>query len=846
LGDVFSNAIRHNASFLPSPLGERKSARRRFDERREGSSKRAGLTDRLIQDITYAKRALIRSPLFTLAAVATLGVGIGANVAMFSVLDAALIRALPYPDPGRLVYGRATFGERVNSTVSYPDYIDFRDRSDAFESLALVRSGLQQFPITGFAEPERVSGNWVTADFFDALGVDPLLGRRFTDDEGEPGAPEVMLISHGYWQHRFAGSPDAVGRTISVEGFPTTIIGVMPADYRFRYDADIWLPIRDGHMDTGGRTSHSWQIVGRLRSDVSLEQAQSQVDVIARQLAEAYPESHQDKSLLLTRLDEVLVEGYRPNLIILMLATGLVLLIACGNVANLLLARASTRNLELSARAALGASRTRLIRQLMTESMLLAIFAGTVGTVLALWIQRLIILFMPMGSLGIREIGLSAPMLGFALVASFVTAIVFGVGPAVTASQANPAATLNSGLRTSAHGRATRIRSGLVVLQVALTVVLIAASGLLLKSFARLQGVDVGFDPQNVLTAGVQISSSEYDPAERTQFFRSLLDDIRSIPGVQAASGISHIPVLHPYMDWSVWDPESPSQDPEDRVAVYSRTALPGYFDAMGIPLLQGRDHEYADEANTQPLMVVNEAAAEQLFPDQHAAGRLVNVYNHVTDPVLVQIIGVVGDARITSLDRAPAPQMYFNHANSAWSSMNLMVRASTNATSLAPLIRAAVLELDGNVPLSNVATMTDVLSESLGRNRVVTITIGLFGGVALLLAAIGLYGVLAYYVARRTREIGVRVAFGATGGQVRRSVVGRGLALVMIGLAIGLPASIAATRILRSQLYDVVTTDPLTYLGVVASLLLVGTAACLVPARKAMKVDPVVALKAE
>ena len=512
----------------------------------------------VLYDCRYAIRALFRSPLFTVTAVATLAVGIGANVAVFSVLDAALLRPLPYPDSERLVYGRATFGTRINTTVSYLDYIDFRDRSETFEQLALVRSGLQWFPIYGIGEPERISGNWITVDFFDALGVDPFLGRNFHPEEGEPGAPDVALISYGYWQRRFGASPDIIGQTISIEGYVTTIVGVMPDDYRFRYDADIWLPIRDGYMDTGGRTSHSWQIVGRLNPGVSIEQAQAQIDVIARQLGEEYPESHQDKGLLLTRLDEALVEGYRPSLLLLMTATGLVLLIACANVANLLMARGSSRKSELSARAALGASRGRLIRQCMVESFLLALIGGTIGVLLALWLQRLIITFLPMETLGIGVIGLSIPMLGFALFASFLTAAAFGLGPAITTSLVEPATALSSGQRSSARGRAARIRSGLVVLQVALTVILVVASGLLLRSFTRLNGVDVGLDPTNVLTARVQISSSEYDAEERTRFFHSLLERIRTMPGVEAASAISHIPVLHPFMDCPNPKPPNP------------------------------------------------------------------------------------------------------------------------------------------------------------------------------------------------------------------------------------------------------------------------------------------------
>lgn len=815
-------------------------------QRQESRSERGGVIEGCITDLLDAKRMLVRSPLFTLAAVATLAIGIGANVAVFSVLDAVLIRNLSYPNPERLVFGRATFGDRINATVSYPDYIDYRDRSDAFESLALIRYGVQSLPITGLAEPEQVSGNFVTVDFLPTLGVDPQLGRHFTPEEGERGAPDVVLISHGYWQRGFGGSPEAVGRTITVEGYPSTIVGVMPAGFRFRYDTEIWLPIREGYMDTGGRTSHSWQIIGRLRSGVSIDQAQAQVDVISRQLAEAFPESHQNKGLLLTGLDEALVEDYRPNLMLLMLASGLVLLIACGNVANLLLARGSTRKLELSARAALGASRARLTRQFMTESLLLAVLAGGIGTVLALWLQQLIILFMPMEALGITEIGMSVPTLGFALLASFTTAIVFGAGPALTASQANPAAVLNSGLRTTAEGRATRMRSALVVLQVAVTVVLLIASGLLLRSLARLQAVDVGFDPDNLLTARVQISSPDYDDAARTRYYRSLLDRIRATPGVEAASATSHLPVLHPYMDWSVWDPEDPSQDREHWVATYSRTVLPGYFEALGIPILMGRDHEDADAANPEPLIVINKSAADRLFPDQDPIGRQVFVYSHVWDPQLYRIIGVIGDARITSLNRAPAPQMYFNHARSAWSTMNLVVRTSADPASLVAPIRAAVLELDSQVPLSNVATMSDILSESLGRNRVVGMTIALFGAVALFLAMIGLYGVLAYFVTSRTQEIGVRVAFGASGGHVIRLVISRGLVLVASGLAIGLPGSVAVTRTLRSQLYEVAPTDPLAITGVVACMLLVGTLACLFPARRAARLDPVVALKAE
>jgi predicted permease len=803
-----------------------------------------------VHDLRWSVHILMRAPLFTLAVVATLAIGIGATVSMFSVLDSAIIRALPYPDSERLIFGRTTFGERINSWTSYPDYMDYRDRSEAFESLAAILGGMDQFTVTGDHEPERVQGTYVSVEFFPALGVAPALGRNVTADEAELGSPDVVMLSHGYWQRRFGGDTEVLGRTHTVAGSPHTVVGVMPAGFRFRWNIDIWLPIRYGILDTRGRRSHSWHVVGRLRSGTKADEAQSQVDVIAAQLADAFPDSHQDKGFLLTPLDEALVEGYRPNLILLMAATSLLLLIACGNVASLMLARATARKVELSAKAALGASRKRLAVQFMTESLILAALAGGLGTLLALWLQQLILVWMPIDFLPASEVGISTSMLAFALVASFGTAIVFGTGPALTASHTNPADVLRGGLRSSAHGRAARMRSGLVVLQVALTVVLLTVSGLLLQSFLRLRAVDVGYETENLLAAQLEVSEDAYpDRGATVQFYRELLRDVRAIPGVLQAGVISHVPIRDRYSDWTVWNPEHPPTRDSERQWALSRRVLPGYFGAIGIPILRGRDHADTDIDSIPSLLVINQRLADWLFPEQNAVGRQIALDVGGTEPALAQVIGVVSDVNVNSVGGLPAPQMYFNNSNAPtyWSRrLNLMVRTAGDPTALVRPIRAALRERDPNVPLSDIAVMSDIVQNALSGDRVIALTITLFGSVALFLAMTGLYGVLAYYVTRRTQEIGIRVAFGATGSHVMRMVTLRGLALVAGGLVVGVLGAVLATRLLELQLYEIGSGDPATFVIVAAFLLLVGTFACYLPVRRALRIDPVEALRTE
>jgi len=802
--------------------------------------------DELAQDLRYAIRKLSKSPAFTFAAVVTLGLGVGANVAMFSVLEAALVKAFPYPQRHQLVLCRTTFAGELNPCMSFPDYQSYKEGTDAFQSMGLIRAISQRHTITGSGEPERVTGHWVSAEVFPTLGVTPVAGRGFAADDGQPDGATAVIIGHGLWQRRYGGAPDAVGSTMTLDGQPLTVVGVMPPGFRIRAQADLWLPIAAGHLETAQRNSHSWLTVGRLKEGLSIREAQTQVDVVTRQLAQAYPDSHTTKGLRLSRLEDALAEGYRPALLVLMGATGLILLIACGNVASLLSARGSSRRTELSVRATLGASGGRIARQLFTESAVLAAAAGGLGILLALGFLRLILLFLPVDRLGIRDFGLSTPMLLFALTLSLGTALIFGVGPALAGSRVNPAHELAAGRRVSAGGRDTRLRSGLVVLQVALSVVLLVGSGLLIRSFVALRSQDLGFRTDQLLTADLQISEPKYPEREdRTRFYRELLDEVRSVPGVRAASLVNMVPIRDKWLDWGVWIPGHFPKNEAEAQGALSRTVLPGYFEAMGIPLIAGRDHSRAGEATEQHLVVINQSFVRNLFSGEDPIGRRLALGSE-EKPRLFEVIGVVGDSRITFVNEPPRNQMYFHHRRLPYATMELVVRARGDTTALVAPIRRLIRNRDPDVPLTGVATMEEILSEALVLNRVIAVMTALFAVVAIFLTVTGLYGVLAYYVARRTHEIGVRVAVGATARHVTKLVLERGLVLVAAGLALGLGVAMVATRLVSSFLYQVEPTDPLTFAAVAGAFLVVGVAACLLPARRALSIDPVRALQVE
>ena len=824
------------------------SAERREERAMRQANSDGGIVSDLGPDIRSALRALRRTPGFTLVALLTLGLGIGATTAMFSVTNAAMGRALPYPEPERLVFGRATFEGNVNPWVSFPDYQDYRDRAASLESLATIGGGSQLVTITGADEPEQAGLTFITPNLFETLGVPPARGTTFTIDELPATGAAQVVISYSFWQRWFGGSPDVVGRTLIIDGGPATVMGVMPAGFRFLYDVDLWVPPWPGNSDPINRRYHNWLLVGRLAEGLDLRAAQSEADVISAQLQEAYPDSNRDKALQLDGLQEALVEGYRTSLLVLVGAIVLVLLIACSNVASLLMARGSTRRAELAVRAALGAGRGRLTRQLLVECVLLAVVAGGLGVLLALWIQDMILGFLPMDSLGIGDVGLSTTMLGFALALSAVTVLLFGVAPSLVAARANPAEELKEGSRGSTSGGGLRYRSGLVILQVALSLVLLVSAGLLIKSFARLRGVDPGFRVENLLTATVSLPSDGYGESDlRIQFFESLKERIEALPGVQSAAFINRLPILQPAGNVAIWAPERPPETNRDAPWADRRIVLPGYFETMEIPLVAGRALDSDDVSGSTPVIVLSRTTADLVFPEENPLGRQVAVDVGGDEPGIFEVVGVVEDHQLSSLQRSqPRPAMFFSYAQWPGQTLRMAVATTVDPHTLIRPIQEEVWALDRSMVLSESRTMEEALSNSISDVRSVTTVLGLFAFVAIALAALGLYGVLAFFVARRAHEIGIRMALGASAGSVLRLVVSRGMILVAAGSALGIAAALGATRLVAEMLFQVGATDPVTFTSVTALLVLVALGACILPAWRAVRVDPVEAFRAE
>ena len=800
----------------------------------------------LAQDLRLASRSFLKQPAFLAAVLLTLGLGIGGNVAMFGVLDASLFRALPYPEPDRLVMGRVTRHGEVGYTVSAPDFFDYRERSASFASLAAFTPFQIATTVSGGGEPERVQSILVSTRFFATLGVRPELGREFTGLEGVLDGPSVVVLSHAFWVRRFGGDPSALGRTVNLGGRPYTIVGIMPAGFRFVVDTDLWLPLQRGGAWAQARQFHNFVLVGRLGPGVTLDRARTDVDRISRDLARTYPDSNRDKGLNLTPLRRALTERYETTLAVLMAAVAALLLIACGNVAGLLLARGGARRGELAVRAVLGAGRGRLARQLLAENALLAVGSGLVGVALAVWLERGILAFVSMDQLGPVAPGVSPRMIGFAAGLSLLTVLIFGVLPSVRVARAEPASDLRGGTRAAGGRAATRFRSGLVVTQVALTAVLLVVSGLLVRSLEELRAVKPGFDTHHLLTAEVQIPGGKYQAEERVEFYRQLRERVAALPGVEAVGLVTRLPIRDPGGNVRVDLPERFGTAGVFGGLADQRVVMPGYFDAMGIPMVSGRDLTLDDGGSEPRLVVISQAVARKVFEGADPLGRTIGVDTGGREPTLFQVAGVVGDVVMDHPAAGLYPAMYFPYAAQPGSSMRLAVRTRGNATGVVSSIRGVLREMDPDVPLAGVSTMDDVLSRATSDSRAVAVVLVLFATVALLLAAVGLYGVLAYQVSRRRHEIGIRMALGATTGRVLSSVVREGLVLVFAGLAIGVGASLLAGRLVRGMLFGVGTTDPTTYGGVAVFLGSVALLACLLPARRAARTDPVQAFRAE
>ncbi len=819
-------------------LGGVEQVKEQVREQRLGAS-----IDTFAQDVRYGARSLRKNRGLTIVAVLILAIGIGANTTLFSTVSAALIGGLPYEEPDRLVAGRKSRDGAPAGPVSRVDYFDYRDQSELFEGLALIGTNTTQHTVTGGTQSELVESAPVTWNLFSLLGLSPALGRGFLPEEEAMGGAAVTVISYSLWQSRYGGSPDVLDSTINVDGYPLAIVGVMPAGFEFIFDADAWRLIDlDGPWDQV-RDSHSHWVVGRLKPEVTLDQAQSELDAISAGLQQLYPETNEGKGLMIVGLQDFMVYSIRSSLLVLMGTTALVLLIACANVAGLLLARGQRRMSEMAMRAALGASRWRLVRQLITESIILTTIAGALGVWLAYLLQDLIEQVMPMGDLGVNPPAINGGVLLFAVGVSIATGLIVGVVPALVGTAVHPSRQLRSGVQMSEGIRGMRLRGGLVVLQVAISVVLLIGAGLLVRSLVQLSTVELGFEADNLLTAGIRIQPSKYPSAEeRSLFFGSLAEEIETLPGVTSASLISKPPIRRPWTDWPIWQEEQGRPMPEDQFFVMARWVTPGYFETAGIPLFRGRDISAQDVAGAPQVVVISEMTAGTLFPDEDPLGRMVGIgWNDVG----YEIVGVVGDARLNTVERV-VPALYMSSAQMGDIRMGLMVRTDGDPSLLVGPIRELLRQIDPDVVLADPTAMTTVLEDSFAGFRVIMLSLGSIAGVALLLTVIGLYGVLAYNVSQRTREIGIRLAMGASQTDLIGMVVRRGLLLVGLGLLLGLASAVPGTLLMRQLLFETGTLEPSIYAIATLILGIVAALACLLPAWRTTRVNVVEVLKQE
>jgi putative ABC transport system permease protein len=800
---------------------------------------------------------LRKNPGFTLIAALTLALGIGANTAIFSVLNAVLLRPLPFAAPERLVAvgSTQTTNRSAFSTLSYPDYADFKSQSQVFERLAAYQA--RGFTLMLEDGAIRLRGAVAEADLFPLLGVSPLHGRAFTPAEDKPGAGRAVILSYSLWQNRFGADPQVIGRTASINGESYTIVGVMPPGFAFPVQAEpieLWANFAvdtEGAMSPSAqRGNHYLDAVGRLKPGVGAEQAEAQLASLASQLERQYPNDNHGFSVRVTPLLERLTGENRRSLWVLFAAVGLLLLVACANVAGLLLARARGRRREIAVRAALGAGRWRVIRQLLTESILLALVGGGAGVLLASFVTDALIALAPQNIPRLAEAGVDSRALFFTLAVTTGAGIVMGMIPAWQASRLDLHSALKEGGRNLTGGRAT-MRSALVVAQVAIAVVLLVGAALLIQSFTRLLRTNPGFDAEHLLTLRVGLPGGLYSGADQVAgIHQRLLAGLESAPGVSAYSTVQPLPMVGNGIRVG-FNIAGRSHSSGLDYPYETRLFLVGadYFRTLGIALRQGRDYTARDGLRENQVAIVNEAFARRFFPDQNPLGQRINPTINADERPLPmrEIIGVVADTRSRSLSEAPEPEVYLHLPQCpATGSFTLLLRTRGDAQSLTGFVREAVTKLDRNVTLSQARTFDSYISATLAQPRFNSLLLGAFAGVALLLTAIGLYGVVAYSVSQRTQEIGVRMALGARGGDVFRLVVGQGLKLALLGVGLGVGAALALARLVEKLLFGVSATDPLTFGGVALLLMGVASLACWIPARRATKVDPLIALKYE
>jgi putative ABC transport system permease protein len=781
---------------------------------------------------------------FTAVAVLALGLGIGANTAIFSLVNGVLLRPLPFPDAERIIYieGKNPAAGITDSNISYLDFTDWSQQTDLFASTAAYWTGNANLGADG-AEPERVPRAGVTTGFFSVLGVQPVVGRTFVPEDDKPGVISVAIISHGLWKRRFGSDPAIVGKQVQISSRPITVIGVMPPGFEYPEQTQVWVTSAVNLSDEP-RDNRAWSAIARLNPGIDLKQAQIRLSAINAQLDKQFHETNKGWDVFVSTLHERLVREVKPSLLALLGAVGFVLLIACANVANLLLARSAARQKEIAIRAAMGASRIRVLRQMLTESILLSAIGGIAGLLLSIWLTDVLMSMLPEGAPRLEQIGIDYRVLAFALGVSALTGILFGIVPALQASKLDVTSALKEGGRGAEGHRRTSARSLLLIGEVALSLVLLVGAGLLIKSFLRLQEVRPGFNAHNVLMANLSLPGAKYKDQQFVEFFRQLKERLEAVPGVQAVGGSINLPLnASGYAIGRGFIPEGrPLTVDEDKDAMFS-TITGDYFRALQIPLLSGRTFEPHDNADAPKVVIINETTAKRHFGSPAAAiGKRLTIWHD--EKFMREIVGVVGDTKTGSLTGEGGMQIYVPHAQDfQWNFMGLVIRTAGDAAAFAPTLRREVQALDKDQPIYSVRTMDDVVANSLGTRRVSMQLFAVFACAALLLAALGIYGVMAYSVTQRTQEIGLRMALGAQKSDVLGLVIRQGMTLSVIGVIVGLAGAFGLTRVIGNLLYGVTATDPAIFVAIPLLLLFVALLACYLPARRAARLDPTRAL---
>jgi putative ABC transport system permease protein len=809
----------------------------------------------LWQDLRHASRALRKNPGFTAVAVLTLGLGIGANTAIFSVVENVLLRPLPYRDPAALVQIWNTYLPQFPQVENSPgDFQDFHHQATSFSDVAAFVDIPQGFNLTGEGEPQRLEARYATSEFFPMLGIQPMAGRSFRPEEDKPGAAPVVMLSHRLWQSRFGSDASVIGRTLLLDGKGYTLIGVLSNVFRMAPTTDIWMPVGQYGDDLTSHLHHEFSILARLKPGISILQAQAELTTLNRQEEQAFPDTHKNWGVLVKPMEDPSAVKMRVALLVLFGAVGLVLLVACANIVNLLLARNAVRQKEIALRVTLGASRPRLLAQLLTESILLALLGGALGVFLAAAGLRVLSAFVPADLATVKGTGLDRGVLGFTLAVSFLAGIVCGLIPAVQTLKQDLHGILKEGTRTAGAAGGQKIRSFLVVSEIALALIPLVGAGLLIRSFHRLVEVDPGFQRDHILAMEVdqpqlpiqeqlKLTNEQQVELARKQSlqFDELVQRIQALPGTKAAGGITVLPLGSAMRSASRFVVEGqPLPANGARPVAETRSASPGYFAAMGIPLRMGRPLD-AHDFGTQNILV-NEAIARRFWPSGDPLGKRLNLCSLDPTPCWSPIVGVVGDVHQYGLEAAPTLDVYFT---GGWTQY-AVIRTASDPAALAEAAIAEVHKFGPNLPVTHVITLDTLFSDSVSPRRFSTFLLGVFAGLALLLAAMGIYGVMGYVVSLRTNEIGIRMALGAQPRDIWRLVIGRGAQLALAGVALGIVGAFALTKLISSLLYGVKPTDPLTFGGVALLLVSVALLACYVPARRAMRVDPMVALRYE